>query len=453
MEDNKLEEKLNFAPKNDTEESNGKHVMGPLLFAATSSSENRDKDDKISCMFCDKLFANTEVKNDPLLHHMLNDHQLIISQVSQVCDFRRYCQHWKKRFKEEPITEFCSVININSKPSDIGPKVQYYLLCDALPEDRELREKLQQIRLEKVLESQQRERSDTHFSRTCLFCKQHFEENRSLLFSHMAEDHGFSVGQPDNIVYVNEFLDQLEKTLKNLQCIFCDKKFKDRQTLKDHMRKKQHKKINPKNKDYDRFYIINYLELGKTWEEIQKEEDEEEPEDQTNENENWSDWTEPPEPTVCLFCHFTSTAITDLLQHMKDVHQFDLMELKNSLGLDFYGQVKIVNFIRKRVFDVTCIYCQEKCQSSDALLDHQTSKQHFKLPEDKTVWDQPQYYFSTYENDGLLCCLEDDDEEDDDEEDDEDENKNQTKELNENQIPREEKVDKNGNAEEASKES
>jgi len=25
------------------------------------------------------------------------------------------------------------------------------------------------------------------------------------------------------------------------------------------MRKKQHKKINPKNKEYDRFYIINYL--------------------------------------------------------------------------------------------------------------------------------------------------------------------------------------------------
>ena len=25
------------------------------------------------------------------------------------------------------------------------------------------------------------------------------------------------------------------------------------------MRKKQHKKINPKNKEYDRFYVINYL--------------------------------------------------------------------------------------------------------------------------------------------------------------------------------------------------
>ena len=44
-----------------------------------------------------------------------------------------------------------------------------------------------------------------------------------------------------------------------LECLFCEKSFKDRQTLKDHMRKKQHKKINPKNKEYDKYYIINYL--------------------------------------------------------------------------------------------------------------------------------------------------------------------------------------------------
>ena len=30
---------------------------------------------------------------------------------------------------------------------DIGPKEQYYLLCDALPEDRQLREKLQNEKL------------------------------------------------------------------------------------------------------------------------------------------------------------------------------------------------------------------------------------------------------------------------------------------------------------------
>ncbi len=41
------------------------------------------------------------------------------------------------------------------------------------------------------------------------------------------------------------------------------------------MRKKQHKKIDGHNHTYDRFYVINYLELGKTWEEVQAEDDRE----------------------------------------------------------------------------------------------------------------------------------------------------------------------------------
>ena len=41
------------------------------------------------------------------------------------------------------------------------------------------------------------------------------------------------------------------------------------------MRKKQHKKVNSQNKVYDRFYVINYLELGKGWEEVLSEDDRE----------------------------------------------------------------------------------------------------------------------------------------------------------------------------------
>lgn len=29
--------------------------------------------------------------------------------------------------------------------------------------------------------------------------------------------------------------------------------------MKEHMRKKQHKSINPNNREFDKFYIINYL--------------------------------------------------------------------------------------------------------------------------------------------------------------------------------------------------
>ncbi|KAL9972759.1 hypothetical protein ACROYT_G019124 [Oculina patagonica] len=371
---------------------------------------------QVPCIFCDKEFPNTTGKNDAVLHHLLVEHQLVIGEVAQVCDMRRYLCYWKTRFKEKPITDFCPVININSKPEDIGPKIQYFLLCDSLPEERWLREDLQRRRLEDVLECQQRERSDTHFSRTCLFCKQHFEGNRSSLFTHMASDHGFNVGLPDNLVNVNEFLDVLEQKLANLQCLFCEKLFKDRTALKDHMRKKQHKKINPKNKEYDRFYVINYLELGKTWEDIQNENEEEEEESKTESSageDDWSDWKGDLPPSVCLFCETSCPVTNDVLQHMKEEHLFDFLAHKRSLGLDFYHQVKIVNYIRRQVYKHNCVKCQENFPSRPAVLEHMKKAQHFSLPEDRTTWDQPQYFFPTYENDSLLCSLEDD--EDDEE--------------------------------------
>jgi hypothetical protein len=44
-----------------------------------------------------------------------------------------------------------------------------------------------------------------------------------------------------------------------LQCIYCERYFKNSTAFRDHMRKKHHKKINSKNQLYDRFYMINYL--------------------------------------------------------------------------------------------------------------------------------------------------------------------------------------------------
>ncbi|EEC06606.1 hypothetical protein IscW_ISCW003729 [Ixodes scapularis] len=45
-----------------------------------------------------------------------------------------------------------------------------------------------------------------------------------------------------------------------LLCLYCEKTFKDWQTLKEHMRKKQHKHINPKNSAYDKYYVVNYAD-------------------------------------------------------------------------------------------------------------------------------------------------------------------------------------------------
>lgn len=380
------------------------HILEPLCLPESpggiAASEGSPS---VPCIFCEECVPSAE--QEKLLKHMILEHKLVIADVKLIADFRWYAMYWKERFTEQPITDFCTVIRTNSEAS-LEEQENYYLLCDVLPEDRILREQLQQKRLKEILEQQQQERLDTTFQRVCLFCHEEFTGNRLLLYNHMNKDHAFNVGLPDNIVYCNEFLDVLQKKLDSLQCLYCERLFRDKTTLKDHMRKKQHRKINSKNSEYDRFYIINYLELGKSWEDVQSEDDRELTD---NLDDDWSDWEEHPARAVCLFCEKQAETTDKLLIHMKDLHGFDLLKMKSDLGLHFYQQVKLVNFIRREIHMCRCHFCQETFPSKGELIVHMEETKHITLLPDRFTWDQPQYYFPTYENDTLLCTLTDSD--------------------------------------------
>ena len=189
-------------------------------------------------------------------------------------------------------------IQLNSD-DDEGEEREFLFLSDVVPEDKELRKQLQMDRLEFVLQVQEEERRNENFKRGCLFCRQEFTSAAELL-SHMAFDHNFNIGQADNIVFIEEFLDKIDQKLEQLVCLYCEKLFKSREVLKEHMRKKMHKKLNPKNKEWDKYYLVNYLEFGKTWEDFSKEEsyrtEEELPsgwdeaEREGNEDSEWNDW-------------------------------------------------------------------------------------------------------------------------------------------------------------------
>ncbi|XP_037622305.1 zinc finger protein 277 [Sebastes umbrosus] len=355
------------------------------------------------CLFCPESVP-LQLK-DVLLKHLLLEHKLVIADVKLIADLPKYMLYWKGRFLEQPVTDFCSVIKTNST-GPVEKQEDYFLMCDVLPEDRVLRENLQQKRLEEVLEQQQQERDDSSFHRLCMFCSDEFTGNRSSLLNHMAREHSFSIGLPDNIVYCNQFLDTLQSKLDSLRCLYCEKTFRDKTTLKDHMRKKAHRRINANNSIYDRFYVINYLELGKTWEEVQSEDDRELVDDG---DDDWSDWQAHPVSAVCLFCDHQSETMDQIYTHMKESHGFDLHSLRTELNLRFYQQVKLVNFIRRQIHQSRCYGCQEKFDSRDDVLRHIVAEGHvMKLP-DMSTWNQPQYYFPTYENDALLCTLSDSD--------------------------------------------
>ena len=72
-------------------------------------------------------------------------------------------------------------------------------MCVYVRERERERVHIEQFVQEAVLEVQQAEREDTVFSHRCLFCRDVFTGNRTLLFQHMLADHSFNVGQPDNL--------------------------------------------------------------------------------------------------------------------------------------------------------------------------------------------------------------------------------------------------------------
>lgn len=405
-------------------------VLGPLSFRVTKADEKSDR--LTPCLLCDEKFGIfDESSRQYFLRHLFSSHHIVIGDVDEICNLSVYCSYWKSRLRGASPQTFMSVIKTNSRPLSGIPEGQqpasenYFLLSHALPEDASLRQRLQLGRLHTVLSVQERERTDRSFRRKCLFCSQVVTGNRTDFFTHMLSAHRFSIGNPDNLVYTDELLDLLEKNLESNLCLYCEKTFRDRHTLKDHIRKKQHRKINPKNRAYDRFYIINYLELGKTWEDVLGEEDVEEEDDNIEEENDELESSAvktfgtstdavaicdarsatDDSPAVCLFCNVSCASVQGVYEHMSSEHLFSVPLAL--LKLPFYDRVKVINFVRQCVVNSICIACQAKLEDNAKLLAHMTKERHFIIP-DATVWNDTKYLFPTYENDALLMELDDD---------------------------------------------
>ena len=247
--------------------------------------------------FSGKLFNISEKSGlDGFLKHLLEDYRLVIADLTKIADFTLYMRYWTERFDmqrntqtpsiDETLTLFCTPIQtnpLNPRPEKIEKsgdenlkklveKVTYYLLSDNLPEDKQLRESLQLDRLEYVLSLQEQERKDRTFTGKCFFCKYRVTKgNRADLILHMTQCHKFQIGHPDNIVLASEFLSKIKSYFDENICVYCGKKFKDKSTLLEHMKKKKHRSLDPNNKEWDRYYVINYLEPGKHWSDYQDE--------------------------------------------------------------------------------------------------------------------------------------------------------------------------------------
>jgi hypothetical protein len=376
------------------------------------------------CVVCSQRFPTPQ----PLLEHMGIFHHLIISDLHQIAELHTYLEYWHKKLSVEPLAQYATTINTRMTENGEADAQPYYLLSDILPEDKQLRTKLQTNRLNKMLELQTKERSEI-FKRRCLFCNKMWYK-RDDLFQHMFAEHHFNIGRPDNLVNIQELLDILQQKIDAIKCIYCEKTFKNHAVLKKHMRKKKHFKINSKDTAYDRFYMINYLEPGKDWKALEKEKDDDEDTasmgtmtsaSESEVDETWDDWVEDvPNDTDCLFCDRVLSSPPICMDHMASEHGFDFRALKKEWSLDFYDSVKLVNYIRRQVEEKACVKCGEKQGSRKDLLDHMQKENHFAPTRDAEFWKNPQYLIPAKENDAFLQGLDDGlEDEDDDEDDDE----------------------------------
>ncbi|KAI8362636.1 hypothetical protein BD560DRAFT_333987 [Blakeslea trispora] len=342
-----------------------------------------------------------------LVQHLKSSHQLVFKNLHHMyMALDAYLLRWSKEFNQHPIESYAQL-----------EEEVYVIDPEKCALDKEIREDMQRAKLNEILKIQQVEReTESKSPRKCLFCKI-ICENRAILFRHMFAEHNFNIGLPDNLVHVNEFLDTLEAKLSNLQCLYCEKTFTSPAVLRKHMRKKKHFKIASKNRQYDRFYVINYLEPGKNWESFENDNYES---DDEKKDEAWDDWEEDvQEPTQCLFDTQVLASPKEALEHMKSNHAFDLSALRKKkvkpTNMDFYQTIVLINYIRHQSSLGKCFSCAKTLDSETGLADHFSNGDCIAnfVAMDAPFWKDPRYLIPTYENDPLLTGFEQDNEEED----------------------------------------
>mmetsp|Transcript_8078 Transcript_8078/g.13948 ORF Transcript_8078/g.13948 Transcript_8078/m.13948 type:complete len:478 (-) Transcript_8078:58-1491(-) len=382
----------------------GSYEMTSNLSSSPRYAEAKPVSILHNCIACELVAGNAE----EIQAHLLKEHKIVISDSHKIAQFPKYLEFWKHRLQTLTIRDIASQIKAPTE----GSNEMYYLISDVLDEDKRLREQLQTELLAEKLELQQRERANVTIARTCLFCRQ-APRGRDALFEHMRSEHGFSVGQPDNLVDIDTLLGILRGKLDGLQCIYCERIFRDYSMLRVHMKKKRHFKINSQNKIYDQFYLINYLEWGKNWEDIANEKDFDDDDDETSSIDasldTWHEWDEDAqasllidETTRCLFCDHLAPNPSQTLTHCKKEHNFDLIQIQSDWKLDIYGTVKLINYLRKSEQSHKCPQCEKQFENSESFQKHIKEEKHSNVSKDAAFFNGDQYLIPVLEHDPLL---------------------------------------------------
>ena len=374
------------------------------------------------CLSCLQFFDLPDQIND-FAEHLLIEHKIVVSEMNLIVDPKRYIEYWRQRFAKESIDKIFPTVEVQQGSPYFGITDYFYNMSEALSEDYSLRQRLAMRRLEEALSCQQREREDSTFQLQCIFCRYTARGNRSKIIHHLYMIHHLNLGSPDNLVFVTEYIEHLKEKLIRNECIYCEKTFQDRNTLMDHMRKRNHREVNPKNHYYDKFYIINYLELGKRWLDVLAEDPADDPDEtvkphpesddeEEEKDHSWHEWQEDnvdldDTRVLCLVCDQSEETCKALLEHMKETHELDLLKLIKDNNLDLYKRLKFINYIRKQNYNAACWQCQRHDFENPLVCNrHLVEHKPFHTLPDTAAWDTEEHLVPMFGNDHLLWMLE-----------------------------------------------
>ena len=290
------------------------------------------------CIFCD--FET----NDPLslLYHLNDKHQFIIYKITSLSSLNNYLNHWRSHLPPLIDYEFSGILKKTIDPNDINEK--------------NIRSTLHKMRLDFIMNQHETERTEIIQNIPCLFCEKKFTGTWHQYLQWLFEEHSFNPGRPANLVFIEEFIKNLNSFINKNICFHCYQQFSSKQLLLNHMKKKPNSKI-PTETRYDRYYMVNYLEEDRKWLELSNE-IEEDIIESLEEGLKDFDETEIIE-TSCLICDSILQNPNEVIHHMNTFHNFHFEDIQKTLNNDFYKLVRFINYCRKMKKDHKCFICNQ----------------------------------------------------------------------------------------------
>eukprot|EP00003_Mantamonas_plastica_P013094 TRINITY_DN2305_c0_g1_i2.p1 TRINITY_DN2305_c0_g1~~TRINITY_DN2305_c0_g1_i2.p1 ORF type:complete len:523 (-),score=201.02 TRINITY_DN2305_c0_g1_i2:395-1885(-) len=406
---------------NDTISSSSSSSSSSSGMFDDAEDESNDEDDGFSFI---PEASNGEIIEE-MCSHLAEKHNVAIEQKHLIADFCGYLNEWADLVTQNEGKTIAQIIqeddvgtsssSSSSSSSSLDDSItEVVLLNDTVTLDREIREGLHQQFLESLIALQEEEKE---LESACPFCSREIT-GRDEMFAHLVNRHKFRLGAPDNMIDVNSFMNALRKKLDRLICIYCERTFKNETVLKEHMRKKKHYKIKSDNRDYDRFFISNYAQPGMTWKQYESEDDDGDnvsEAERGNADQEWEEWAdEADENALCLFCASRFPTATLTFDHCEADHGFSFSKVSKDLALDFFGKIRLINFIRDQMHQNQCLGCEQVFDSEEEVLGHMSESQHMTVSAE--ACSDMKYMIPVLEDDALLSGFDDGESEDEEDE-------------------------------------